>query len=501
MSLLMINITKNEIKFNDLEEKMWKKKMQEGLEELKEQLEQIDYELLKNKNNEELEVKDFQKTTVKCKFGDLEFYRRRYILTKNGKKEIVYLLDIYLGLGYLGQYSQSIVEMVLKEATEKSYRKTVETIRENTNVSITHTAARKILIDFSEKYIERIEEEKVKLYEKGYIEGEKELKIIYEEADGIYIAKQDRTKNKEKRKGKKIKKEIKIGIVHEGFEKRYSNDFRIRNKQMIATAKNVQHFKKLVDMTIGTTYREDKIERVVINADGSGWCKDIGYNPKERYQLDMFHIQKRITETVSDKKYKKAMAEVVKTDKPQYIFNIIYNYKVELEYDKKEEELEKVKGLEEYLRNNEKGLLRYQYDLGLTQEEIERLEETEYRNLGTEESQMYCGCRKRMKKNRTSWSDRGAEAMVKVISYIKSNLLEDLITGEMERAIEKELSEREPEPKKIRKVKIGKVKYATQNSILESLTGIRKQYVKGFLKDKKFTEMKTRGTYFRKINF
>lgn len=26
----MINITKNEIKFNDLEEKMWKKKMQEG---------------------------------------------------------------------------------------------------------------------------------------------------------------------------------------------------------------------------------------------------------------------------------------------------------------------------------------------------------------------------------------------------------------------------------------------------------------------------------------
>jgi len=34
------------------------------------------------------------------------------------------------------------------EATEKSYRKTAETIRETTNVSITHTAARRILIDF-----------------------------------------------------------------------------------------------------------------------------------------------------------------------------------------------------------------------------------------------------------------------------------------------------------------------------------------------------------------
>ena len=489
----MINITNNETKFNDLEEKMWKKKMQEGLEELKDQLRQIDYHLLKNKDNKELEVKDFQKTTIKCKFGDLEIYRRRYILKKNGKMKTVYLLDIYLELGYSGQYSQSIVEMVLKEATEKSYRKTAETIRENTNVSITYTAARKILIDFSEKHIEKIEKEKLELYEKGYIEGEKELRIIYEESDGIYISKQNRKKNKKERKGKKIKSEIKIGIVHEGFKKRYSNDFSVKNKQMVATCRSAKYFKRLVDMTIGTTYKESEIERIIINADGAGWCKDIAESPKERYQLDMFHIQKKITEAVQDKEYKELMSGIVKTDKPGYIFNIIYNYKVELEEDKKEEELKKVIELEEYLRNNEKGLLRYQYDLGLTEEEIEKLEETEYRNLGTEESQMYCGCRKRMKKNRTSWSDRGSEAMVKVISYIKSNLLEDLITGEMEKAIKKELEERIPEPKKIKKIKIGKIKYATRNSILESLTGFRKLKVKDLLRNKTFNEMRIIG--------
>ena len=228
----MINISKKEIKFNDLEEKMWKKKMQEGLDELKDQLRRIDNQLLKDKNNKELEVKDFQKTTIKCKFGDLEFYRRRYKLTKNGKTQMIYLLDIYLELGYSGQYSQSIVELVLKEATEKSYRKTAETIRETTNVSITHTAARRILIDFSENHIKKLEKEKLKLYEKGYIEGEKELKMIYEESDGIYIAKQDRKKNKKFRKGKKLKSEIKIGIIHEGFEKRYSNDFRVVNDKI-----------------------------------------------------------------------------------------------------------------------------------------------------------------------------------------------------------------------------------------------------------------------------
>lgn len=489
----MINITKNEIKFNDLEEKMWKKKMQEGLDELKDQLRRIDNQLLKDKDNEELEVKDFQKTTIKCKFGDLEFYRRRYKLTKNGKTKMVYLLDIYLELGYSGQYSQSIVELVLMEATEKSYRKTAETIRETTNVSITHTAARRILIDFSKKHIEKIEKEKLKLYEKGFIEGQKEIKMIYEESDGIYISKQNRKKNKKSRKGKKLKSEIKIGVVHEGFEKRYSNDFKVKNKQMIATTKSAKYFKRLVDMTIGTTYKENTLEKIIINADGAGWCKDIAESPKERYQLDMFHIQKRITEAVTDKEYKELMSNIVKTNKPKDIFNIIYNYKVELEYDENEEELKKVKELEEYLRNNEKGLLRYQYDLGLSQEEIERLDETEYRNLGTEESQVYCGCRKRMKKNRTSWCDDGAEAMVKVISYLKSNLLEDLITGKMEKSIQKELSERIEEPKKVKKIKLGKIKYATQNSILESLTGYSKQKVKDLLRNKTFNQMRIIG--------
>ena len=73
---------------------------------------------------------------------------------------------------------------------------------ETTNVSITHTAARRILIDFSKKHIEEIEKEKLKLYEKGFIEGQKELKMIFEESDGIYISKQNRTKNKKARKGK-----------------------------------------------------------------------------------------------------------------------------------------------------------------------------------------------------------------------------------------------------------------------------------------------------------
>lgn len=140
--------------------------MELGKEDIKNTLKEIDEKLLKEKNNEELIAKDFQQTTIKTKFGDIEFFRRRYKLNKDSETKFVYLLDIYLELGYMGQYSESIVEMVLRFATEQSYRKTAETIMNTTNASITHTAARKILLKFSKDKIEKIENKKIDLYEK-----------------------------------------------------------------------------------------------------------------------------------------------------------------------------------------------------------------------------------------------------------------------------------------------------------------------------------------------
>lgn len=187
------------------------------------------------------------------------------------------------------------------------------------------------------------------------------------------------------------------------------------------------------------------------------------------------------------------MSGIVKTEKPEYIFNIIYNYKVELEQDKKEEEIKKVKELEEYLRNNEKGLLRYQYELGYNIEELNKKEETEYRNLGTEESQMFCACRKRMKKNRTSWSDIGAEAMIKVISYEKSKKIEEIINGEMKKAVEREIKSRIPQPKKIKRIKVGKIKETSKNIIIDSLSRFNRLYVKDLIRLKSFNEMRIIG--------
>lgn len=479
-------ISKNNEKFNEFEEKTYKELMKEGIRRTQDWFRQIDEILLKSRDKEILTPKDFKKKTIKCRFGYVEYYRRRYELIINGKKSYVYLLDEYLEIASIGQYSQSIVDMVMREVVEKSYRETAKTINEDTQIYMGHTSARNIVLKVAEK-IKSIEKEKTKLYDSGELEGTKQKEIIFCEHDGIYFYLQDKKNNKEKRK-ERLKKEAKIGVIHEGKEARYTNDKQLINKKIVATTGSAKEFKKLVDVEIGTKYDENKIKKIIVNGDGAGWTHSIVEGEKEIFQLDMAHIQKKIYDTVKDEEYKKMMKEIVYTNKPEEILNIIYNYKVELEHDKKEEELNKVIELEEYLRNNKEGLLRYQYRLGFEIEDLNKLID-QYPTLGTEESQMYCCCRKRMKRNRTSWSIIGAEAMLKVISYVKSNTLKEIITGKMKEKIEEELSQRVPEPRKVKKIKYKEMKYASTNSIIENVEGWKKLRIKNLLKNKKCSEL------------
>lgn len=111
----------------------------------------------------------------------------------------------------------------------------------------------------------------------------------------------------------------------------------MKNKIIVGTASNSNKLKKIEDVTIGTTYKEYKIKKIVINGDGSDWTGSIVEGTKEIFQLDMAHIQKKIYMAVSNEEYLKKMQEIVYTDHPKDIFSLIYNYKVELEYEKKQQ--------------------------------------------------------------------------------------------------------------------------------------------------------------------
>ena len=295
-------------------------------------------------------------------------------------------------------------------------------------------------------------------------------------------------KKKKKRKKKKNGIEVKIAVIHEGKEPRYTNDYKLKNKIIVGTASKAKELKKIEDATIGTTYKEHTIKNVIINGDGADWTGNIVEGAKEIFQLDMAHIQKKIYMAVSDEEYLKKMQQVVYTEQAEEIFNVIYNYKVELEADKKIVELEKVKELEEYLRNNEEGLKRYQYKLGYKADQLEEHKE-DLPSLGSEESEMYCTCRDRMKKNRTSWCVEGAEALIKVIMNKMNGTITEIITNKAEKKIKEELASRIPEPKAVKKKKENKIIYAGRYEIANNFTGRAKQHVLDLLRDKKCSEL------------
>lgn len=492
-------ITNEKINFNSLEENTFKKVMELGRRIIQDELRMLDKLIKEYRDSEVFQIKDMQPTTLKTRLGEIPISRRRYIMEINGIKKNIYLLDEFLEINEFGLYSQSIVEMVAREITKKSYRETAKTISEDTENTISHTAVRNIVLKLGKK-IKDLEEEKMKLYEKGLIEGSKETSYVFCEHDGIYIKKQKSKKHKGKRntKVKKFKKnkkkkskngiELKIAVIHEGKEPRYTNDFKLKNKIIVGTASNSNKLKRIEDVAIGTTYKEYKIKNIVINGDGSDWTGSIVEGTKEIFQLDMAHIQKKIYMAVSNEEYLKQMQEIVYTDHPKDIFSLIYNYKVELEYDNKITELEKVKELEKYLRNNEEGILRYQYKLGYKEEEFKEIEQ-ELPSLGSEESHMYCVCRDRMKKNRTSWSPEGSEAMLKVIMARMNNTIKEIISKKAEEKIREELTQRVAEPIKVKKIQEGKMIYAGKYQIASNFNGRSREHVINVLRTKKMSEL------------
>ncbi len=102
---------------------------------------------------------------------------------------------------------------------------------------------------------------------------------------------------------------------------------------------------------------------------------------------------------------------------------------------------------------------------------------------------MYCVCRDRMKKNRTSWSIEGAEALLKVIMYKMNEEIEEVITKKAEEQIKKELAERIPEPKRVKKVKPISIPYAGKYEIESNFVGRTKDYLKNLLREKKSSEL------------
>ncbi len=410
-------ITSNEVKFNDLEKKVFKFVCFFGCLIIKLLLEAYDRKLMKARDTKKFRHKGLRTTHVNTVMGEVKFRRAMYEITEDGVTKIVYLLDEKMNIKVDGNISNNLVEKVVEVVPiTDSYRKAEAVIDETTNTSLSHEKIRNIIVKLGDKITKREKEER-KLFDKNQlVAGLKEITALFEEADGIWINLQgkDRKEKLEQNKKKaekenkefnpkmKIKTELKLHVMYEGWKK---DDARhsLVNKQYIAGIMKPKEIAKLRDARVFRQYDVSKIKLRVTNGDGAKWTK--GTTAKGGfYQKDEFHIMQEIVRDVP-KEYQNIIKELVNTKQYNKIPQAIEGLKYEIGGEYKA--LKKLKTLQSYLSND---LARYQDVL-----EVPKAPEgIEYRNMGTQESQIFSKLKKRFCSGRKAFGKHGANALAKI---------------------------------------------------------------------------------------
>ncbi len=424
-------VTKDEVKFNDLEKKIFKFVCNFGCLILKLILESYDRKLMKVRDTKRYRHKGLRKNTIKTVMGEVEYKRAMYEVEENGIRKTVYLLDKKLHINVNGKVSENLIEKVVEIVPiTDAYRKAETVLTEMTNAILSFEWIRKLILDVGDKIAAKEKEERKAMSKGQLIAGLKQITALFEEADGLWINLQgkDRKKRLEKQEEKckrenkefnprmKVKTELKLHVMYEGWKKddrRHS----LVNKQCIAGIMKPKEIKELRDARVFEQYDVDNIRLRVINGDGARWTKGITAKGGI-YQKDQFHIMQEIIRDVP-KEYRNIITELVKTKQFEKIAQAIEGLRYELggEY----EALKKLNRLQSYLSND---LERYQDIV----EVPEAPEGIEYRNMGTQESQIFSKLEKRFCSGRKAFSEHGANALAKVCVLSEKFSLEDIET-------------------------------------------------------------------------
>lgn len=431
-------LTKESVSFKDLEEIAFKIACEFANEILRNMLEEYDKKLMNTRDTKVYRHKGKETTTVKTKTGLVEYTRTKYI-TKNeeGKNKCVYLTDELLNIKEMGQVSGGIIELVVKNISEVSYRVCAEMINNMTGVSISGVGVWNIIQNLGEE-IKQYEQQKVEAYQNDKLKaGEKETPTVYQEADGIMIYTQgkDRKEQIENYKKqhpneevpKKVRNiELKLGMTYEGWKEVGKNRYALVGKEYVAGYMSGEEMANITNANLHSKYDMSKVELRVLNSDGGSWIKKL-LVAKAIYQADSYHLREKINTHVRDTED----AEILKTMfyKKEYSKMLEYVEELKYKYDGECEEVEKLEELKKYLNKRKDSMKRYK-DYDGVKEKIKTYSKRtglKYRNMGCQESNNYCRLTRRMKKKRMSWSKNGSENIAKVITMYASESCTDII--------------------------------------------------------------------------
>lgn len=232
-------LTENKENIKTLEKNFYDYACKLAAEAFKNWLQELDAELMKSRNKKILRHKGHRKTCIKTLMGEVEYSRAVYqVMDNECEKKFVYLLDEYVGFENIGFVSANLVERIADNICETSYEETAKNISSLTGQSISRQGVWNVVQKLGSQ-IERQEDRYIELNEKHRIRGAKEIAVLFEEADGIFVREQKRYRHKGSNSF-----ELKVAIAHEGWKETAPKRFELASKTVVCDIANGTAFNK-----------------------------------------------------------------------------------------------------------------------------------------------------------------------------------------------------------------------------------------------------------------
>ena len=401
------------VSFKELEQKVFKYVCELGCEITRVLLETYDRELAATRDTRQYRDKGKRRTCIKTVYGTVEYERKVYKTSlEDGKTAYVYLLDQAMQMDKIGLISTNLAEKLAMTVTESPYRTTADIISSTCGQSISAGGVWKVMQRLGERISEE-EDHAVKQMNADQAEGQREIPVLFEEMDGVWLNMQDEHHKKMK------KQEMKVFTMYEGWdeEKEKNNRSTLVGKTKLAGMEKSSEFHEKREACIRKKYNADEIQQRILNGDGGSWIKE-PYDPDVIFQLDRYHIYQEILRKISDKKAQEEIRKLFDEEKMDEMLEYIRVYATSVESpDEADKKSRKARELYQYLKNNRGGLLPYDKQ----GKEIPAPQAGMiYKGMGVQENQNCTTITLRMKNRRMRWSVKGANNLAKVL-YRKEN--------------------------------------------------------------------------------
>jgi hypothetical protein len=378
-----------------------------------------------------------RKTTIKTMMGPVTVVRaycRRTSLS-TGEEEFFYPLDEYISSDSIGLVSKNLAIRCATAICEMSYRETAGQITTLTGQDISWQTVWTVVQELAG----RLRQSEM-VPEAGEKRGD--IKVLYEEADGVWISLQgaDRKKleaerkkqegNRKKQdvghKRKPVKAEMKVAVDYTGWDKIAPKRFARRNPQYVASF-DFDDLLRRKEARLNAAYDMDEVVARMTSGDGASWVRDLNSNADETvfFQLDQYHINSALKKAnLTDGQYETVLDFLRSRD-----YAPMLHYIRDLIYDTPEgKDKERLIALFKYYANNRKALTPI-----IERPECQKylaLSETEtIRRLGTMESTICNVITMRMKHRKMSFSIKGASNLATLLCYKREGVLEEKIAG------------------------------------------------------------------------